>query len=352
MNRRKFMKLSAVTAGSMLASRLFPGMTAPVYASDYVSGKDKRNISDSEVKFMDLEITYATDVLKPPKRGGSMRFWIPLPGTDQEQKITNLEIDSPLAFQINIEPKYGNRIVFAQSENFREGDRIAVTYHLRRKRSGTISDDDDFEKHLVLTKREKSNREIESFVDSVTGSEKEPLEVGRKIYNAIVDLLTYDKTIPGCGMGISEWTYKNKGGRCDDFHALFRTMMIYKGVPVRWEQGIPLPYPSQMISSGIIEGDCTGAHCWVRFYIGDKKWVPVDVSEADKREDMREYFFGTLSPNRFKVSTGRDIILSPAQGGDPLNNFPFAYGEARGLPLIYAHNFRNEIRYKVIKIEA
>ncbi len=128
--------------------------------------------------------------------------------------------------------------------------------------------------------------------------------------------------------------------------------MIYKGVPVKWEQGIPVPYPSQAVKTGKMEGDCTAAHCWVRFYTGNGKWVPVDVSEADKRADLRDYFFGTLSPNRFKVSIGRNIVLNPPQGGDPLNTFPFAHGEADGIPLIYGHNYRNVISYEILDIEA
>ena len=107
-----------------------------------------------------------------------------------------------------------------------------------------------------------------------------------------------------------------------------------------------------MTRSGKFDGDCTGAHCWVSFYIGDNKWVPVDVSEADKREDLRDYFFGTLSPNRFKVSTGRDLTLSPPQKGEPLNAFPFTYAEADGIPLIYDHHFKNIINFEILKTES
>ncbi len=126
---------------------------------------------------------------------------------------------------------------------------------------------------------------------------------------------------------------------------------LHKGVPVKWEQGFPLPYASVLTKSGKLEGDCTGAHCWVSFYAGDGKWVPVDVSEADKREDMRDYHFGTLSPNRFKVSTGRDLVLSPPQKGDPLNTFPFTYAETDGIPLIYGHHYRNIIQYEITNVE-
>jgi hypothetical protein len=282
-----------------------------------------------------------------------VEFWTPLPQSDDEQEITSLSVESPVAFHINEEPVYGNKMVHVGPTHLKTGDKITLQYKIKRKTVGTLKiEGEDKEKHLVLTEREKWDNQITMFVDQVVSNEEDPLEIGRKIYYALVDLLTYDKKIPGCGMGISVWTFENKRGRCDDFHALFRTMMIRKGIPVRWEQGIPLPYPSVLTKSGKIEGDCTGAHCWVRFYIGNDQWVPVDISEGDKRADLRDYFFGTLSPNRFKVSTGRNIILEPKQGGEPLNTFPFTHGESNAIPLIYGHHFRNVIRYELLGVEA
>ena len=75
--------------------------------------------------------------------------------------------------------------------------------------------------------------------------------------------------------------------------------------------GFPLPYPSETIaSSGRLSGDCSGAHCWVSFYDPDHGWIPVDVSEGDKNPEMRDFFFGRLTPNRFKISEGRSIRLN------------------------------------------
>jgi transglutaminase-like putative cysteine protease len=261
-------------------------------------------------------------------------------------------IDSAVTFHINEEIQYGNKMVYAGPVRFKKGDRISLTYRVKRKTAGIIiNEKEDVKKHLVLTNREKWDKAITMFADRVVAGEKDPLEIGRKIYYALVDYLTYDKNSPGCGLGNSSWTFENKAGKCDDFHALFRTMMIYKGVPVKWEQGIPLPYPSVLAKSGKFEGDCTGAHCWLRFYIGNGRWVPVDVSEADKRQDLRDYFFGTLSPNRFKVSTGRNLTLNLPQEGDALNTFPFTYAETNGIPLIYGHHYRNVIQYELLDVE-
>jgi hypothetical protein len=350
MNRRNFMKLSALTAGAIIGEKLLPGNPMPARAGSY--NALKAGSSDSDVKAINLKISYITEIKSPPKAGEMVMLWIPFIQSDTEQEVTQLSIDSPVAFQINEENRYGNKMIYAAPSSVREGERISLTYMIRRKTAGIIVNrDEDIKKHLVLTEREKWDRNITGFVDNVVAGEKDPLEIGRKIYYALVDYLTYDKTIPGCGLGISAGTFENKGGRCDDFHALFRTMMIYKDIPVKWEQGFPLPYPSALTKSGKFEGDCTGAHCWVRFYIGDGKWVPVDVSEANKRKDLRDYFFGTLSPNRFKVSTGRDLILSPPQKGEPLNTFPFTYAETEGIPLIYGHHFRNIIQYELLGME-
>jgi hypothetical protein len=349
MNRRIFMKLSALTAGAVIGGQLLPGCEKLL--SDGKSGTSVKAVSDKAVKAIDLNISYITEVIKRPKLGNKIEFWIPLAQSDHGQEIMQTLIDSPVEYNINEETHFGNKMIYVGSTELKEGDRISVTYEMRRKTIGTVESKEDIKKHLVLTEREKSDSNITLFVDKIVANEKDPLEIGRKIYYALIDYLTYDKTIPGCGLGISAWTFENKAGRCDDFHALFRTMMIYKGIPVKWEQGFPLPYPSVMTKSGKFEGDCTGAHCWVSFYIGDNRWVPVDVSEADKREDLRDYFFGTLSPNRFKVSTGRDLILNPPQKGDPLNTFPFTYAETDGIPLIYGHHYRNVINYEVLNTE-
>lgn len=62
---------------------------------------------------------------------------------------------------------------------------------------------------------------------------------------------------------------------------------------------------------------------------------------------MRDFYFGHLTPNRFKISEGRSITLNPKQGGDALSTFAYAYAEADGLPLIYPENYENTIKYTI-----
>ena len=58
----------------------------------------------------------------------------------------------------------------------------------------------------------------------------------------------------------------------------------------------------------------------------------MDVSEADKRQELKDYFFGTHDPNRVKFTTGRDLWLVPRQKGEPLNYFIYPYVEVDGIP--------------------
>lgn len=346
MNRRDFIKLSAVAAGSALVH----GPAAGAGANKGVLPAGP--VSDAAVKAMEFTFRCETEIVTPPKHGKEISLWAPLPQSDGEQEITRCTVQADAPFRIHEEPYYGNTLIHIGPARLRPGDKVALSVHVRRRAAGTIeAREEDEKKHLSLSPREQGNDAITKFVDAAVGGEKDPLEVGRKVYSALVEFLTYDKEILGCGEGRSVWTFEQRRGRCDDFHSLFRTMMVSRGIPVRWEQGIALPYPSAMAKSGTMEGDCTGAHCWVLFFIGDGKWVPADVSEANKRKDLRDYFFGTLSPNRVKMSIGREIVLRPRQGGEPLNTFPFAYAEADGAPLIYRHNYRNTIRYELRKIE-
>ena len=73
-----------------------------------------------------------------------------------------------------------------------------------------------------------------------------------------------------------------------------------------------------------------GYHCWGWFFVAGKGWVPVDISEADKHPEMKEYYFGNLTADRVAFSVGRDLLLEPPQNGPPLNFFVYPYAEVDG----------------------
>jgi transglutaminase-like putative cysteine protease len=96
-----------------------------------------------------------------------------------------------------------------------------------------------------------------------------------------------------------------------------------QGIPARFEVGFPLPADKH-------SAEIAGYHCWSDFYIDGKGWIPVDISEAWKHPEKRDYFFGAHDVNRVQFSTGRDLQLNPSQNGKPLNYFVYPYVEVDG----------------------
>src|SRR5262249_39668848 len=94
-------------------------------------------------------------------------------------------------------------------------------------------------------------------------------------------------------------------------------------IPARFEIGFPLPQKRG-------SGEVPGYHCWAFFRPEGKRWVPVDISEANKDPRKRDYYFGNLSEDRVAFSVGRDIDRVPGGPGKPLNLFIYPHAEVDG----------------------
>lgn len=333
MDRREFLKGAILGVGTALAG----ASTAPAVSID-----------DKKVTALDLKITCTTEILRQPS-GKTLKLWVPVPFDDREQVISVMTVNSRIPHTTTEEDEWHNRMFFFSAENMKAGDRIVLKYRMKRKAVGVMSDPrENPKRHLVPSEWEKWDSAIAQYVDELVGRESDPVKIGRKVYDAIIDSVTY--VHEACGRGVSAFTFEEKVGRCDEFHALFRSMMMYKGIPVKWEQGILLPYPSEIRKDGVIEADCVNAHSWVRFHTGNGKWMPVDLSEAKRRPALRDYYYGRITPNRIKMSMGRGFNLNPKQDGI-INTFPYAYAEADGIPLIYSHEYRNVLKYELVGME-
>lgn len=332
-NRREFIFNSLMLAGQASIGSMY------AFASP---------VNDAKVKALQLKINCVMEVLKPPKNR-DISIWTPLPHDDYDQRVTGLTVTSSFPYRVTEETIFRNRMYFFKTDRLNSGDRIVLKYNLYRKVSDTVEDRNEKpERYLEPSEWEKWDDNIARYTDSLAGKETDPVKIARKIYDALVDSLTY--VHEACGRGVSILTFEEKTGRCDEFHALFRSMLMYKKIPVKWEQGIAFPYPSVIKKKGEVEADCINSQSWLRFYIGNNRWMPVDLAEAKKRPDLRDFFFGRLVPNRIRMSAGRGMNLNPLQQS-PINTFPYTYAEADGLPLIYGHHYKNVLKYEVVKTE-
>ncbi len=175
----------------------------------------------------------------------------------------------------------------------------------------------------------QSNRQVPISGKPITllptfGLQQSTTARARRIYDRVDDLVKYDKSKPGYGNGDVLWVCDSRTGNCTDFHSLFISMARSQSIPAKFEIGFPLPSEPN--------GSVAGYHCWAS-YLDGSRWIPVDISEADKHPEMKEYYFGNLTADRVSFSTGRDLVLEPPQQGPPLNYFVYPYVEVNGEPL-------------------
>ena len=293
--------------------------------------------SASEQNARHFTFHYAFTVKNVPA-GERLRVWIPLAHSDayQDVKVTARSGDLPLREVRQFE--YGNEVLYAETaKSDKEEYKFSVDYDVVRR------------EHVVLVNGKfvpgtanahaAARLELARFLESdrlvpVTGIPAQlaaeqtkgattQLEKARDIYEYVFRTMKYDKTGTGWGHGDTLWACDSKHGNCTDFHSVFISMARSQRIPARFQIGFPLPADKS-------SAEIPGYHCWAEFYIDSLGWIPVDISEAWKHQEKHDYFFGAHDANRVQFTQGRDLKLTPAQEGQPLNYFVYPYVEIAG----------------------
>lgn len=282
-----------------------------------------------------------------PKGAKDLRIWIPCAVNDEWQLISDFKLISPFDADIITDKKYGNKFLYLKPKErplkVREKEIILSFKAQRREYNGSY---DLTNSHRALIYFLKPNRlvpvnsQMRKLAEKITEGKSSELDEVRAIYDYIIDELTYSKDDPKvCGIGDSLLTLRYKKGICTDYHSLFISLVRSLGIPAKFEIGIPIPLDKE-------EGRITSYHCWAKFYLKDMGWVPVDISEADKHPEKREYFFGNIDENRLLFTAGRDINLKYARDSQPLNFIVYPYAELDGVKFV---NMDVELSFKDLK---
>jgi transglutaminase-like putative cysteine protease len=266
--------------------------------------------------------------------GKEVRIWIPAAQSDAYQEVKIISAKGGLPLKKTRESKYGNETYFAESAGANQPElHFDVEYEVVRHERVALAPTP----HVVAASLTNQERQEDLQPDAlvpitglpaelaakVTQGKTQPLDKARAIYDYVFTTLRYDKTGTGWGRGDVLYACDAKKGNCTDFHSLFIAMARSQGIPARFEIGFPLPRDQH-------SAEIAGYHCWSDFYIDGRGWIPVDISEAWKHPEKRDYFFGSHDVNRVQFSMGRDLRLNPAQDGKPLNYFVYPYVEVDG----------------------
>ena len=262
-----------------------------------------------------------------------VRVWLPLPSDSDAQRARLVGWQLPKAkARITQDKTYGNRILYFEFSPTSGNATFKLEHDVTRLEVRALNATISHEMDLPIKQRQlflKSNAKVPiqgkplSLLPEFESEDN--IDRARVIYNRVDSHVKYDKSKPGYGFGDVLWVCDSRTGNCTDFHSLFISMARSQRIPARFEIGFPLPSESS--------GKIAGYHCWAAFYDKRKGWVPVDISEADKHPEMKDYYFGSLTKDRVAFSVGRDIVLEPPQAGPPLNYFVYPHVEVDGKPL-------------------
>ncbi len=286
-----------------------------------------------------FRFSYNFTVKDIPSGTKRVRVWVPVPQSDPHQTVRVLAVESPVKTRMTHETEYGNRMMYAEIQN-PTSDKAAFTIEYKITRREYSRGDyaqlerTDQKPAIVPTSMNRliapdtlipTDGKIKELAVEVTGSQSGTVAKAKAAYDYFFTNMRYDKTGSGWGRGDALWACDSKHGNCTDFHSPFIGVLRADGIPARFDIGFPLPEKKD-------NGDIPGYHCWAEFYAIKTGWIPVDISEAWKAKDKRDYFFGTVDANRVQFSTGRDVMLSPKQDGPALNYFVYPYVEIDGKP--------------------
>lgn len=275
-----------------------------------------------------IELNYQVAIPEPKDQDNPIHIWLPLPASTRQQDVLALQADASMPVEICYDPVFGNPILHGLTSGKNEGPqhigyRTVVQRHewrvdLTQPRPVRLQQDAQLLRNqLCETRKIRFLPELVEVAGQIRARHTQAVEIARAVYEHVLANMSYDKTVAGWGEGDTEWACSTGKGNCTDFHTLFLALLRCCGVAGEFEIGTA--FPANMQDGDITHFKC-GYHCWTRFYDPAFGWIPVDVSEAARHPEKREYFFGAIDEDRVLLSRGRDIPMVPhSQGG--LENF-------------------------------
>lgn len=269
-------------------------------------------------------------------RGEALDLWLPVPRSDAHQRVMSAGISSPVPLAPAEDPVHGNHILHGILPRSGEEQTISVRYQIERflRRDPSLDPASRVEQlseaNLASFLAPDSHVPVdgpvvEEAVRKISASTP-PRDRARQIFENLLATLDYDSA--GCTperaeqLGNLVVACDMKRGTCTEFHGLFVAHARALKLPARFAFGFNIPRKA--------EGYIAGYHCWAEVFLPDVGWLPVDVSEAWKRQDPEErsFYFGNLDSNRVQFTTGRDISLVPLQRTGPVDKFIFPHAES------------------------
>lgn len=247
-----------------------------------------------------------------PEMNESSRLWVPIPSSDDFQKVEIKSIHLPGQRHVLRDRKFGNKVFFVPLDPKDSGKTVEVIFHVARIEKNAYPDDSRHaQQYLKPDQLIPVNENFKQIALNIVKDKKETLVQARALYDHVIDNMKYIRYGKGWGKGNAIYACDIKTGNCTDYHSYFIALARSIGIPARFAIGFSIPSERN-------DGGIHSYHCWAEFY-AEGQWWPVDISEADKYSALSSYYFGRHPANRIEFSSGRDILLNPGPHSGPIN---------------------------------
>lgn len=261
--------------------------------------------------------------VKLPAIKGEARVWIPLARTDAFQTVIEEEVSIPMKWEKVQDRDYANDICVIYPQPADSGKTVEVRYRVTRKeKTAYPASSAEASRYLHPEKLVPINETFRTLAEKAAAGKNNDLDRAKALYDHVISRMRYDKSGNGWGRGDAIYACDFRTGNCSDFHAYFIALARSIGIPARFAIGATIPADKN-------EGTIEGYHCWAEF-LADRRWVPVDISEAWKTPKLADYYFGHNPANRFELTKGRDLVVDPEPASGPINFLAYPLLEMNG----------------------
>lgn len=322
-----------------------PTETAEAATTEAAAETEAAQPEVAEAKQQNGTVVTSIDMTKYEK-GKEIRVWLPVAQSGSEQEIDDVKFSAGDAKAELTTDALGNQMLYVEwgADAEPESRKAKVSFHVSRtevicpelKEEGTVGADMD--EYLKETGTIIFSDEIKATAEEITRDQDTVLGKARAVYDWVIANMNRDNSVIGCGKGEVCELLNTMAGKCTDINSMFVALCRASGVPAREMFGVRL-------NNDVITGN---QHCWAQFYLPGTGWIyadPADVlkavltngweKDAAETKKLQEYYWGNVEEKRVELSAGRDVVLSPAQKGEPLNNFGYPYAELDGEALDY-----------------
>ena len=293
------------------------------------------------------EVTMEFDLSAQPS-DQVVRLWVPYPVSSQDQMIRHIRLDgNPANTGVYTVPANGTPLLYAEWPEGSKSRKLTLSFEVARDelQRGDLPTKEpawnstDYAEYLAPTSIGPTDGAVKELADKIVAGNSTVLERARAIYDWTVENMYRDPDTRGCGKGDVCYLLIKPGGKCTDISSVFVALCRAAGVPAREVFGLRLGKKAE-------QDITTWQHCWSEFFLPGYGWVPADPADVLKAMlveklkldsprivGLRDYFWGGIDAYRFQLASGRDLILNPAQAGEPLNTFGYPYAEVGGKAL-------------------